>query len=141
MLTILARVVLQNKWCLLAYHSQRLETIETVYWAAGGAVAHVIANLRDNMSKEEITFLRSYHESIVEYRQQLSPTDVINLTMGIEDPPRESPFVTVETVLRLGGPVHTESGLLDFELGRRYVVLKRDVEHLILQGYLKLREV
>lgn len=136
-LVILVRVVHQNKRCLLAYHSQRLDTIRTAYWAAGGALAHVLAQLRADMSPEEITYLRNHHESVVEYRQQLSAADVIDLTMGIEHPPRESPFVTVECVLPIGGPVHTESGLLHFQMGPRYVLQKRDVEHLILQGYLR----
>ena len=136
-LIILARVVVQNKRCLLAYHSQRLDTITTAYWTAGGAVTHVISQLRDDMSRDEINYLREYHQSVVEYRQQLSPTDVIDFTMGIEDPPRESSFVTVETMRNIGGPIHTESGLLDFQLGHQYVLLKRDVEHLILQGYLR----
>ncbi|KAJ7194537.1 hypothetical protein GGX14DRAFT_351398 [Mycena pura] len=136
-LIILARVVEQNKRCLLAYHSQRLDTIATAYWTAGGAVAHVISQLRDDMFRDEITYLREYHQSVVEYRQQLSPTDVIDFSMGIEDPPRESSFVTVESVRDLGGPIRTESGLLDFQLGHRYILLKRDVEHLILQGYLR----
>ncbi|KAJ7758584.1 GINS complex Psf1 component [Mycena olivaceomarginata] len=136
-LIILVRVVHQNKRCLLAYHSQRLSAIRTAYWAAGGAAPHVIAQLRDDMSQDEIVYLRSYHESVVEYRQTLSPADVLDIAMGIEDPPRESPFITVEVVLPLGGPVHTESGLLDFRVGHRYVLQKRDVEHLILQGYLR----
>ncbi|KAJ7767083.1 hypothetical protein B0H14DRAFT_360494 [Mycena olivaceomarginata] len=126
-LLILVRVVHQNKRCLLAYHSQRLSAIRTAYWAAGGAAAHVIAQLRNDMSQDEIVYLHSYHESVVEYRQTLSPADVLDIAMGIEDPPRESPFITVEAVLPLGGPVHTESGLLDFRVGHRYVLQKRDM--------------
>ncbi|KAJ7350654.1 hypothetical protein DFH08DRAFT_995448 [Mycena albidolilacea] len=136
-LIILVRVVHQNKRCLLAYHSQRLSAIQTAYWAVGGAVPHIIAQLRDDMSQDEIVYLRSYHESVVEYHQTLSPADVLDIAMGIEDPPRESPFITVEVVLPLGGPVHMESGLLDFRVGHHYVLQKRDVEHLILQGYLR----
>ncbi|KAF8205643.1 hypothetical protein K438DRAFT_1579051 [Mycena galopus ATCC 62051] len=136
-LVILARVVHQNKRCLLAYHSQRLDTIRTAYWAAGGAAAHVLAQLRADMSQDEIIYLRSHHDSVVEYRQQLSPADVMDLTMGVEHPPTESPFVMVECVDLIGGPVVTESGTLDFEIGPRYVLQKRDVEHLILQGYLR----
>ncbi|KAJ7697941.1 hypothetical protein B0H14DRAFT_2418021 [Mycena olivaceomarginata] len=137
-LIILVRVVHQNKRCLLAYHSQRLSAIRTAYWAAGGAAPHVIAQLRDDMSQDEIVYLRSYPR--VRRRipaKPFRPADVLDIAMGIEDPPRESPFITVEVVLPLGGPVHTESGLLDFRVGHRYVLQKRDVEHLILQGYLR----
>jgi hypothetical protein len=30
------------------------------------------------MSQDEIVYLRSYHESVVEYRQTLSPADVLD---------------------------------------------------------------
>ncbi|KAF8190654.1 hypothetical protein K438DRAFT_913946 [Mycena galopus ATCC 62051] len=135
-LIILVQVVHQNKHCLLAYHSQRLSVIRTAYWAAGGAVAHVIAQLQNDMSQDEIVYLRGYHDSVVEYRQILSPADVVDIAMGIEDPPGDSPFITVEAILPLG-PVHTESGLLECRVGHRYVLQKRDIEHLILQGYLR----
>ncbi|KAF8166339.1 GINS complex Psf1 component [Mycena galopus ATCC 62051] len=135
-LVILVRVVHQNKCCLLAYHSQHLSAIRTACWAADGAAAHVIAQLRNDMSQDEIVYLRSYHDSVVQYCQTLSPANVLDLAMGIEDPPGESPFIMVEAVLPLGGPIHTESGLLDFQIGHCYVLQKRDIEHLILQGYL-----
>jgi len=136
-LIVLVRVVHQNKRCLLAYHSQRLSAIRTAYWAAGGAAAHVIAQSRNDMSQDEIVYLRSYHDSVVQYRQIVLPADVVDIAMGIEDPPGEYPFITVEAILPLGGPVHTESGLLDFQVGDRYILQKRDIEHLILQGYLR----
>ncbi|KAF8126235.1 hypothetical protein K438DRAFT_1790597 [Mycena galopus ATCC 62051] len=72
-LVILVRVVHQNKQCLLAYHSQRLDTIRTAYWAMGGVVAHVLAQLRADMSQDKIAYLCSHHDSVVEYCQQLSP--------------------------------------------------------------------
>ncbi|KAF8136017.1 hypothetical protein K438DRAFT_1786639 [Mycena galopus ATCC 62051] len=103
----------------------------------GRSLAHVLAQSRADMSQDEITYLRSHHDSVVQYREELSATDVMGLTMGIEHPPMESPFVTVECVLPIGGPVHTESGLLNFEIGPRYVLQKSDVEHLLLQGYLR----
>jgi GINS complex subunit 1 len=136
-LIILVRVVHQNKRCLLAYHHQRLSILHTAYWAAGGAVAHVIAQLRDDMSQHEITYLRSYHESVMEYRQILSPDDLLDLAMGIKDPPTDSTLITVEAVRSLDGPVHTASGLVDFRVGDRFVLPKRDIEHLIIQGYLR----
>ncbi|KAF8193240.1 hypothetical protein K438DRAFT_1761944 [Mycena galopus ATCC 62051] len=116
-LVIFAAVIHRNKRCLLAYHSQRLDTIRTAYWAAGGALAHVIEKLREEMSQDEITYLRSHHESVVEYRQQVSASDGFGLAMGIEDPPTDSMLVTVEMVVSPGGPIYTESGLIDFRFG------------------------
>ncbi|KAJ6453606.1 GINS complex Psf1 component [Mycena sanguinolenta] len=135
-LIILTRVVHQNKRCLLAYHSHRLGIIRTAYWEAGGAMAHVLAAHQHEMSSNEIEYLRGLHDSVVQYRDALSATDVVDLTMGIEEPPRESVFTTVETVIE-PGPLYIESGLIDFKVGQRYILLKHDIEHLILQGYLR----
>ncbi|KAF7366671.1 GINS complex Psf1 component [Mycena sanguinolenta] len=135
-LVILIRVVHQNKRCLLAYHSHRLDVIRTAYWEAGGAIAHVLAAHQHEMSTNEIQYLHGLHDSVVRYRDDLSATDVVDLTMGIEDPPRESVFVTVETI-REPGPLYIESGLINFKVGQRYILLKHDIEHLILQGYLR----
>ncbi|KAF7354664.1 hypothetical protein MSAN_01380100 [Mycena sanguinolenta] len=135
-LVILIRVVHQNKRCLLAYHSYRLSAIRTAYWAAGGAIAHVLATHERNMSTHEVQYLRGFHDSVIQYRDALSATDVVDLNMNIEDPPRESVFATVETVVECG-PLYIESGLIDFKLGHRYVLVKQQIEHLILQGYLR----
>ncbi|KAF7340964.1 hypothetical protein MSAN_02081800 [Mycena sanguinolenta] len=77
---------------------------------------------------------RGFHDSVIQYRDALSATGVVDLNMNIEDPPRESVFATVETVVECG-PLYIESGLIDFKLGHRYVLVKQQIEHLILQGY------
>ncbi|KAJ7211780.1 hypothetical protein B0H12DRAFT_1156811 [Mycena haematopus] len=119
--------MVDERWPAVIILARRLGLIRTAYWAAGGAVAHVLRELQDSI----------YHESVTQYRDQLSRTDVLDLALGVDDPPTESAFITVETVIRPGGPIWTESGLMEFEFGARYIVLKRDVEHLILQGYLR----
>lgn len=134
-LIISVRVMHQNKRCLLAYHSQRLDLIRTAYWDAGGAAGHVLENLRESMSQPEIQYLRDYRDSVVTYRNDLSPDDLVDLALGIEDPPKEL-MIRVEALV-CPGPVYTQSGIIDFKYGQRYILLKSDVEHLILQGYLK----
>lgn len=134
-LIISARVVHQNKRCLLAYHSQRLDLIRTAYWNAGGAANHVRETLQENMSQSEIQYLRDYQESVLSFCDDITKDDVVDLALGIEDPPKQL-TVTVETLI-CPGPIHTQSGIIDFQLGSRYILLKSDVEHLILQGYLK----
>ncbi|KAJ6611686.1 hypothetical protein B0H10DRAFT_1809013 [Mycena sp. CBHHK59/15] len=132
---ILARVIHQNKRCLLAYHSQRLELIRASYWDAGGALGHLITNLREKLSQDEIQYLCSYHDSVAEYRNDISTSDVVDLAFGIEHPTMQL-SATVETVI-CPGPIHTQSGIIDFRYGQRYVLPRSDVEHLIQQGYLK----
>ncbi|KAJ7673421.1 hypothetical protein B0H14DRAFT_3537648 [Mycena olivaceomarginata] len=70
---------------------------------AGGAAPHVIAQLRDDMSQDEIVYLRIYHESVVEYRQTLSPADVLDIAMGIEDPQGNPLSLQLRVVLPLVG--------------------------------------
>jgi GINS complex subunit 1 len=134
-LVILTRVVHQNKRCLLAYHSHRLGAIRTAYWQAGGAVANVLTAHETNMSSEEVRYLRGFHDSVIQYRTT-SGMDILDLNRGLEDPPRESVFITVETLVE-PGPIYLESGLVDFKLGHRYVLVKEHIEHLLLQGYLR----
>jgi GINS complex subunit 1 len=134
-LVILARVMHQNKRCLLAYHSQRLDIIRAAYWEAGGAVGHVLEQVQQNMSQSEIQYLRDYRDSVVTFRNDILPDDVVDLALGMTDPPKQL-TTTVETVVS-PGLIHTQSGIIDFQHGQRYILLKSDVEHLILQGYLK----
>ncbi|KAJ7781847.1 GINS complex Psf1 component [Mycena maculata] len=134
-LVILAHVMQQNKRCLLAYHAQRLGLISTAYWDAGGAAAHVLNCLQENMSLPEIRYLRDYGDSVVTYRDDISADDAVDLALGITRPPKEL-MVTVEAIIA-PGPIQTQSGTIDFKYGQRYILLKSDVEHLILQGYLK----
>ncbi|KAK7030572.1 hypothetical protein R3P38DRAFT_2774892 [Favolaschia claudopus] len=131
-LIIQARVVQQNKRCLLAYHSQRLDIIRTTYWAA----TRIPDEVQNNMSKEEVEYFRHYRESVLQFRDEFASDDILDLLMDVENPPRESPLITVETVVPTG-PIHTESGLMDFKMGSRYVVCKSHIGHLILQGYLR----
>ncbi|KAJ7019932.1 hypothetical protein C8F04DRAFT_324771 [Mycena alexandri] len=133
-LVIFARVTHQNKRCLLAYHAQRLDLIRTAYWDAGGAAGHVIEALRENMSLDEIQYLRDYRDSVVTFRDNISKDDVVDLALGIEHPPKQL-MVTVEAI-SCTGPIHTQSGTMDFKLGERYILQKSDIAHLILQGYL-----
>jgi GINS complex subunit 1 len=132
---ISARVMHQSKRCLLAYHSQRLDIIRAAYWEAGGAAGHVLGQLQQNMSQSEIQYLRDYRDSVVTFRNDIFPDDVVDLALGMTDPPKQL-TITVETIVS-PGPIHTQSGIIDFQHGQRYILLKSDVEHLILQGYLK----
>ncbi|KAF8216647.1 hypothetical protein K438DRAFT_1558985 [Mycena galopus ATCC 62051] len=135
-IVILSCVVHQNKRCLLAYHSHRLGVLRTAYWEAGGAVAHILAIHEGDMSTNEVQYLRDYHQSVLQYRDVLSPADTLDLTMGVENPPRHSVYTTVEAVIE-PGPLYVESGLVDFKIGPRYTLIKQEIEHLILQGYLQ----
>ncbi|KAF8204140.1 GINS complex Psf1 component [Mycena galopus ATCC 62051] len=135
-LVILSRVVHQNKRCLLAYHSHRLGVLRAAYWEVGGVITHVLAIHVGDMSTDEVQYLRDFHQSVLQYRDALSPGDTLDLAMGVENPPLQLVFTTVEAVVE-PGPLYIESGLVDFKVGPRYTLIKQHIEHLILQGYLR----
>ncbi|KAJ7740003.1 GINS complex Psf1 component [Mycena maculata] len=134
-IVIMQRVILQNKRCLLAYHSQRTDLIQQIYWSHGctfGPVMHIISA---NSSTEEINFLRNYHDSVGKLRSDVFPDDPFDIASSIEHPPANL-MVTVD-VIQSPGIICMESGTIDFKKGHRYVVRRTEVDHLIMQGYLQ----
>src|SRR4051794_15365897 len=82
----------RNKRCLMAYHAQRVDMLKDMYWAAGGALAHLMnpsstsnahggvaaasaqttpsgqadADIRSKLSPHEVDFLRGYNDLILD---------------------------------------------------------------------------
>lgn len=129
--------VRRNKRALLAYVQARLDRLRDLYWACGCALHHLLANsaLRERLSPHEVDFLRKYHENIVIARAEYEFGDILDLTAGIDVPPKEL-HVDVR-VLKDIGDVHTEQGTIDFRKGQRFQLRRPDIEHLIVQGYLE----
>jgi GINS complex subunit 1 len=149
----------RNKRCLMAYHAQRVDMLKDMYWAAGGALAHLLntssagnahngpagaavqattngqtdADIRSKLSPHEVDFLRSYNDLILDYKSDF--LDVLDLTAGIESPPGEL-YVDVK-VIKDCGTVYTEMGEIEFRKGQRYMVRRSDIERLIVQGFLE----
>ncbi|KAG8905730.1 DNA replication protein psf1 [Tulasnella sp. 403] len=126
----------RNKRCLLAYHAHRLERLKELYWASGGALPHILtdAEVRSKLSPHEVDFLREYNNMISDYRNDF--LDVLDVAAGITTPPKD--LRVVVEVVRECGAIQTESGSIDFKKGQRYQVLRSNVEHLIVQGYLEV---
>ncbi|KAF8318777.1 GINS complex Psf1 component [Clavulina sp. PMI_390] len=124
-----------DKRCLLAYLNDRADRLKSTYWASGGALPFVLndANMRQNMSPQEVDFLRGYNSLIMEYRSDV--LDVLDVAASLKSPPKD---LNVEVqVIRDCGTIHTEQGSIDFKKGRRFMVRRADVEHLIVQGFLE----
>ena len=133
-LLIIQTIIAQNKRCLLAYHSQRLDHLITMYWSGGCSLPHVLqSDTRARMSPHEVDFLKEYHGSVMEFRGEFEMD--IDVTSGIESPPRE--LNVLVRVVRECGEIQTEGGVVDFKMGQRYQVRRTDIEHLIVQGYLE----
>ena len=125
----------RNKRCLLAYHMHRTDRLRDMYWAAGGALPHILSNAdtRGKLSPHEVDYLKQYNASVMEFRGTFSGE--LDITSGIEHPPKD--LHAVVRVVRDCGIVHTELGAIDFKRGHRFLVRRSDIEHLIVQGYLE----
>jgi GINS complex subunit 1 len=124
-----------NKRCLLAYLANRVDMLKDAYWTSGGALPHVLSDpdARQKMSPQEVDFLRAYNGLIMEYRSDV--LDVLDVAASLRSPPKD---LNVEVhVVKDCGTIHTEQGTIDFRKGRRFMVRRPDVEHLIVQGYLE----
>lgn len=132
--TIYHHAARHNKRCLLAYLSNRVDRLKDAYWQSGGALPHVLgdSDFRQKMSPQEVDFLREYNQLIMDYRSEV--LDVLDVAAGLMSPPKEL-NVEVE-VVKDCGTIHTGQGDIDFRKGRRFMVRRADVEHLIVQGFL-----
>jgi GINS complex subunit 1 len=145
-------VILRNKRCLLAYHHHRIEKLKDMYWAVGGALPLLLAaptaapagagsggtpaaDIRSRLSPHEVDFLRTYNDSLLEFRAGVLETDELDLFAPISRPPKD--LHVMVRVVRDCGVIHTEVGAVDFRRGQRFLVRRADVEHLIVQGYLE----
>ena len=127
----------RNKRVMLAYVQSRLDRLRDLYWASGGALHHLLGNptLRERLSPHEVDFLRKYHEQVIVARAEYEFGDILDLTVGIDVPPKE--LHVLVRVLKDIGDVHTEQGTIDFRMGQRFHLRRSDIEHLIVQGYLE----
>ncbi|KAL1747974.1 hypothetical protein HDZ31DRAFT_30655 [Schizophyllum fasciatum] len=134
-LIIYQTAINRNKRCLLAYHMHRTDRLRDMYWAAGGALPHILSNTdtRGKLSPHEVDYLKQYNASVMEFRGTFSGE--LDITSGIEHPPKD--LHAVVRVVRDCGTITTELGNIDFKQGQRFTVRRADIEHLIVQGYLE----
>ncbi|KAG0695080.1 hypothetical protein DFH29DRAFT_286749 [Suillus ampliporus] len=127
--------IVRNKRCLLAYHKHRMDRLRDMYWAAGGALPHILSNqdIRSKLSPHEVDFLRQYSTSVMDYRAGFS--NELDITASITHPPKD--LHVLVRVIRDCGVIQTELGTIDFQKGQRFMVRRADIEHLIIQGYLE----
>ncbi|KAI4294613.1 hypothetical protein EV122DRAFT_263983 [Schizophyllum commune] len=132
-LIIYQTAINRNKRCLLAYHMHRTDRLRDMYWAAGGALPHILSNAdtRGKLSPHEVDYLKQYNASVMEFRGTFSGE--LDITSGIEHPPKD--LHAVVRVVRDCGTITTELGNIDFRQGQRFTVRRADIEHLIVQGY------
>ncbi|WWC93342.1 DNA replication complex GINS protein PSF1 [Kwoniella sp. B9012] len=148
----------RNKRCLLAYLSTRVGGIKERWWDSGGSLAYLLSpssssttnnsdtsainnsesessgDLRNNLSPQELDFLRGYNNLMIDYKSDF--LDVLDLSSSIDRPPSE--LMVDVRVLKDAGEVVLEGGeKLDFRKGERFRLNRSNVERLIVQGYLE----
>ncbi|KAI9019842.1 hypothetical protein DFJ74DRAFT_674680 [Hyaloraphidium curvatum] len=126
--------LLRNKRCLLAYHAARLSKLRDVCWdlgsgGVGGDPPPATASL---LSQDELDFHSRYAELVLAYSEAVGG-DAIGLTTQTLQPPKDV-FIAVRVVRDVGTIVTESGGELDLRQGSQAWVMRRDVEHLILQG-------
>jgi GINS complex subunit 1 len=134
-MTMLQAMLEHDKRCLLAYHSYRLSLLKDLFWNLGGALPQILGDvqIRGKLSPHEVDFMREYGRMTTDWREDI--LDVLDLAMGVASPPRD---INIHVVVKKDcGIINTELGEIDFRKGQRYLVRKSDIEHLVLQGYLK----
>lgn len=134
-LLIYQTAINRNKRALLVYHSHRMDFLRSMYWACGGALPHILSDTstRAKLSPHEVDYLRSYNANVMEIKSEFSAE--LDIMSGIEHPPKD--IYCIIRVIKTCGMIQTESGAIDFRRGERHTVLRSDIEHLIVQGYLE----
>ncbi|KAJ7750075.1 hypothetical protein DFH07DRAFT_888154 [Mycena maculata] len=136
-LMIIQTAIARNKRCLLAYHNHRISFLCTLYWSLGASLPPLLSaestSIRAKLSPHEVDYLREYHASVMSFRGEFSHE--LDITASITQPPKD--LHVLVHVVRDCGVIQTESGSIDFRMGRRFMVRRSDIEHLIVQGYLE----
>jgi GINS complex subunit 1 len=117
----------RNKRCALAYVENRSTTIKALRWELGPLPDE---DVMSNMSHREKTLFSEYDKLISEYNQEMGIDLMADLT-----PPKD--LLIQVRVLRDCGEIMTEGGALTLEQGTTHSLRRRDVEHLVRQGYLE----
>mmetsp|Transcript_89893 Transcript_89893/g.179557 ORF Transcript_89893/g.179557 Transcript_89893/m.179557 type:complete len:203 (+) Transcript_89893:35-643(+) len=117
----------RNKRCALAYVENRSTTIKALRWELGPLPDE---ELMSNMSHREKNFFSDYDKLITEYNTETGVDIMADLT-----PPKD--LLIQVRVLRDCGEIITEGGAVSLEKGTTHSLRRRDVEHLVHQGYLE----
>jgi GINS complex subunit 1 len=111
----------------LAYVEQRASTIKKLRWELGPLPTDEV---KTSMSHLELAFFQEYDQILTKHFGTIE----LDLTENIM-PPKDL-FVQV-LVLRDCGEVMTESGSVLLEKGTTHSLKRREIEHLVRQGYLE----
>ncbi|KAI8880760.1 subunit of the GINS complex [Backusella circina FSU 941] len=126
--------VKRNKRVLFAYHRQRMNKLKELSWNVG-LKSDYQRSIKNDLGKTEHKFLQEYNEILNTYKHSFMEVDIGGNGGAGLDPPVDL-YIEVR-VVRNGGEVNTEYGVLNLSMGNQFYVRRTDVEGLIKAGYLK----
>ncbi len=120
-------IIKRNKRCALAYVERRAATLKALRWELGPLPPE---EMRVSMSNRERVFFTEYDKLVSEYNQAVGIDVTSDLT-----PPKD--LLIQVRVLVDCGEVMTEAGAVTLAMGTTHSLKRRDVEHLVRQGFLE----
>ncbi|KAH9421530.1 DNA replication complex GINS protein PSF1 [Dermatophagoides pteronyssinus] len=119
------RAFLWNKRCLLAYHNHRLERLKRIRWQLGAILP---AEVKCNLSEDEIKWFASYSRNLSDYMNHLNDNKGIDLTL-MRNPPKKL-YIQVRCI--------SDYGQLELDDGHTVVLSKDSMHYLPLSKCEKL---
>ncbi|KAG0168859.1 DNA replication protein psf1 [Apophysomyces sp. BC1034] len=124
----------RNKRVLFAYHRQRVAKLKELSWDIGRQSEYQ-REINASLSVHEQRFLKDYGDMVNTYKQSFLEVDLGgNGGVGLE-PPKDL-FIEVR-VIKDGGEINTEYGVLSLTKGDQYYARRTEVETFIKAGYLR----
>jgi GINS complex subunit 1 len=118
----------RNKRCALAYVESRASRIKRLRWEIGPLLPEDILR---NLSNSEKTFLSEYDKLLTDYKTNTC----VDVTADLSPP--KGILVQVRVLRDVGEVIFEESGAVNLVRGTTHTLRRRDVESLVLQGYLE----
>lgn len=121
--------ILRNKRCALAYLNERIQRIESLWWAMGSAAA-LPEEVDEATSQAEKHFLTKYDDLIGEYMGS------VDMDLHMDTEPPKGLYIECR-VLKNSGKVQTDSGVFTLEENSTVFMKRKDAELLVRQGILQ----
>ena len=116
--------------CLLVYVRHRMLRIEQLRWDVAGAIPTENLAL---LSSGELVYVQEYNHLLSQFQMKYD----LDLTRGCT-PPADNLLIRVNVLMDVGKFVGPESGaMLELKRGDNPYLRRGDVEHLVMQGFLK----
>ncbi|KAL4496956.1 hypothetical protein ABPG72_002112 [Tetrahymena utriculariae] len=128
-------IIYRYKRIILAYLSKRMDIIEQYVWEFG---QNLPKEYKEFLHPDEKQYTENYRSLIVNYSKNMTqnyPDVNFDLTKDLE-PPHDT-FIEVRVLQDCGEILTSYGEAIKLSKDTQHYVKRQEVEHLILQGYLK----